>query len=302
MTSDIQISILVATRNRAAFLARLLSGLSVQLSTISFEVIVCDNGSSDDTADVVERAKTKLMIRYVQEKRPGKSRALNAAIKLARGDLVVFTDDDVLPKTDWLSQLHAATLRYPNVNIFGGRIDVNRKAVPEWILRSFNLMSLLTAAHSLGENHVYYGYGAYPFGPNMAIRRKVIDGFEAPYPEDLGPGTALPTGDETGFLIQFSPPSAIDRLFVPSARVVHEVEAENVIFKTALIRCFLAGRAIGSLGLPPVAKHNPKTVSTPMVIIERLNSCASPQEFACITVRYFGYILERFRVRRSYRN
>jgi hypothetical protein len=111
----------------------------------------------------------------------------------------------------------------------------------------------------------------------------------------------MPTGDESGFLMQFSPPSASDRLFVPAARVTHEVEAENVAFKTALTRCFLAGRAIGCLGLPPVARHAPQDVSTPVVVLERLRSCGSLQELACITMRFFGYINGRHRMNSAHK-
>ncbi len=67
----------------------------------------------------------RLQIHYVREDRPGKSRALNAALRIAQGKLMVFTDDDVVPQPDWLSQLYSAAQRYPDVNIFGGQIDVN---------------------------------------------------------------------------------------------------------------------------------------------------------------------------------
>lgn len=293
--NTLEISVVVATRNRASSLARLLNGLTQQVGAPPFEVIVSDNGSRDHTARVVREAPQCLTRQYVYVDRPGKSRALNAAIRLARGELVVFTDDDVLPQPDWLAHMHAASMEFTDCNIFGGRIDVNLVSVPTWVRRSFNLMALLTSAHNLGDSNQRYGYGEYPFGPNMAIRKHLLSGMAAPYPEHMGPGTAMPTGDESGFLIQFSPPGFTDRLFMPAARVEHEVEAENVAFKTALSRCFLAGRAIGSLGLPPVARHAPEALSTPVVALERLRACSSPQELACITVRFFGYINGRYR-------
>ncbi|MFO7684764.1 MAG: glycosyltransferase family 2 protein [Desulfobacterales bacterium] len=290
-------SVIIATRNRSGALSRLLEGLTCQQDAPPFEVIIGDNGSTDDTAAVIERARGFMPVNRIWEERPGKSRALNAALKHVHSPLVVFTDDDVVPTPRWLAELHTASEQYKGCRIFGGRIDVDPTTVPRWVRRSYNLMSLLTSAHNLGDSNRPYGYGEYPFGPNMAIRKHLLLEKTAPYPELMGPGTSMPTGDESGFLMQFSPPGRVDRLYVPAACVIHDVEPENVAFKTALIRCFQAGRAIGSLGLPPVAKLNPKTVSISRVTIDRLRSCGSPQELACITVRFLGYIRGRYQMR-----
>jgi glucosyl-dolichyl phosphate glucuronosyltransferase len=296
MSESLQISVVVGTRNRAPSLARLLNGLANQVNAPAFEVIVGDNGSSDHTSQVVRDASECLKKGYVRVERPGKSRALNAALKYARGELVVFTDDDVSPQPDWLATMHLASREYTDCNIFGGRIDVNIESVPKWIRRSFNLMGLLASAHNLGGSNIRYGWGGYPFGPNMAIRKNILAGMETPYPEHIGPGTALPTGDETGFFLQFSPPEAQDRLFVPSARVLHEVELENVAFKSAVKRCFLAGRASACLGMPAVNPRENGIASIPVVTMDRVRSCCSLQEFACITVRCLGYVYERYRI------
>ena len=293
--NNVDLSVIVATRNRANSLFRLLDSLSQQIDPPNFQVIVSDNGSYDHTSEVVKNASKLFPIHYIKVPRPGKSHALNETFKHAIGSLLVFTDDDVVANSSWLRFLYEASINFKDCNIFGGRIDVDFKYVPEWVRKSFNLKGLLTSAHNLGDSFIRYGYGAYPFGPNMAIRRHLIAGLIAPYPENMGPGALIPIGDETGFLIRFSPPESKDRLYVPSACVMHEVEPENVAFKTALIRCFLAGRAIGLLGLPPVANRDPKTVSIKMVMLERLRSCASPQELICIIARYLGYISEKNR-------
>jgi hypothetical protein len=293
MNEEIGLSVIVATRNRALSLARLLNGLDEQDRTPLFEVIIGDNGSTDNTAEIVENFTNRMLIRYVRVERPGKGRALNAALALARGALVVLTDDDVLPRQDWLSGMYRASREHPQCNIFGGRIQVNIEAVPSWVRRSFNLMGLLTSAHDKGENVVPYGYGEYPFGPNMAIRQHLIANLEAPYPEDMGPGTAHPIGDETQFFMQFSPPEANDRLFVPSACVLHEVEVDNVAFKFAVKRCFLAGRVGARLGLPAVTQQNHGSNSNLMVALDRIRTCRTLREFACIGARYLGYISAR---------
>jgi glycosyltransferase involved in cell wall biosynthesis len=289
MKTSFDLSVVLSTRNRSASLARLLDGLAGQIGAPPFEVIIGDNGCNDDTADVIERAQTRLTIRSVREERLGKSRALNAALKLARGELIVFTDDDVLPQSDWLAQLHVAALRQTDANIFGGRIEVNTKAVPGWILKSFNLMGPLTSAHDNGPSFVPYDYGTYPFGPNMAIRRNLLKGISSPFPVHIGPGTSQPVGDESFFFVQFSPPHADDRLFVPSASVFHEIQPKNVVFISALKRCFLLGRCHAWLALPPVARRREERESIPKLMADRLKTCQSIRELCCLSARFIGY-------------
>lgn len=291
MMNNTKISVLVATRNRFLSLSCLLNGLSSQINAPPFEVIISDNGSSDDLSSVIERARNRLRINYLRRESPGKSRALNAALRLAKGDLIVFTDDDVLPQSDWLAQLNAAANRHPDGNIFGGLIEVNLEKVPLWIKKSYNLMGLLTSAHNHGDADTIYSFGQYPFGPNMAIRGNLLTGLNAPYPEHLGPGTKYPVGDESVFLMQFSPPNAQDRIFVPDARVYHNVEPENVVFTSALRRCFLAGYGQKYLKCPSLPEPSHETPSTFGLILARLHSCKSFPEFVCITARYIGYLI-----------
>ena len=289
MMTNPQISVVLATRNRSASLASLLSGLYAQVNAPPFEVIVGDNGSSDDTPAVVETARSRLQIKYMREDRPGKSRALNAALRLAQGKLIVFTDDDVQPYPDWLACMYAASIAYPECNIFGGRIVVDLNNVPAWVSRSYNLMGLLACKHDRGNVDCRYGYNEYPFGPNMAVRRHCLTGYNNPYPEHLGPGSVFPVGDESAFFLLFSPPEATDRLFVARSCVIHEVEEENIMFFSAAKRCYLAGRANGMQGFEVYLPHESAHVSTKSLIFARLKTCRSLRELFCITVRYLGY-------------
>ena len=287
-----RISVVVATLNRARLLERLLEGLAKQTDPPPFEVVVADNGSIDDTPAVIDDFRSELTLHSVRVPEPGKGRALNAALALAQGEIIVFTDDDVMPEPDWLFEIHRAASDFPMHNVFGGRIKVDLAAVPGWIGRSFNLKGLLTSAHDKGGSPVTYGYAEYPFGPNMAVRRKLLAEGMRLYPEDMGPGTQQPVGDETGFFLRISPPDAKDRLFVPSARVLHEVEPENVAFGKALKRCYQAGIAHGRLRLPAVARGalpEDPSPSTAALIVQRLRSTRSVRELACIASRYLGY-------------
>jgi len=99
------VSIVIATRNRQALLGRTLDVLAGQRWPAGqCEIIVADNGSTDGTPEAVERAMTgEICVRYLFVPTPGKSHAVNAALGVARGDLIAFTDDDVQPSPEWVA-------------------------------------------------------------------------------------------------------------------------------------------------------------------------------------------------------
>lgn len=99
-------SVAVSTYQRAERLPQLVRALEGQtLDPGEFEVVICDNGSSDDTADVLRdlSQQTRLQLRVVRlDVNRGPARGRNAAWRAARAPLVAFTDDDCLPQPGWL--------------------------------------------------------------------------------------------------------------------------------------------------------------------------------------------------------
>lgn len=294
--AELDASIIVATRNRAASLARFLSNLSVSSDTVSWELVIVDNGSTDETPGIVASSGGTFPLASVVVPRAGKSIALNEGIKQARGRLLVFTDDDVIPEETWLEALVLAAATNPSANVFGGRVCVEEKDMPRWIRKSYNLRGLLTSEHFKSPETVRYGPGDYPFGPNLAVRASKLEGIKEPWPVDRGPGTALPVGDESAFLARISPPHATDRLFVPGAVVHHEVEPENVSFSGAIRRCYLAGKAHGSLAWSRYTPEAQPGVHPLKVIVHRIAHCRSIREFVCSTARVWGFFQGRRRL------
>jgi glycosyltransferase involved in cell wall biosynthesis len=92
-----EVSLVIATRDRAPFLARALESLASQSVAPPFEVIVADNGSTDATAQVVaERvAAAPYALRSVYVGEPNRAAARNAGIEASSGAIVAFVDDDV---------------------------------------------------------------------------------------------------------------------------------------------------------------------------------------------------------------
>ena len=100
-------SIIICTLNRAHSLEAALESVS-RLSVpegLSVELLIIDNGSTDDTAEVVRRQSPKFPIRYILEPQRGLSNARNRGVAEAVGSILLFTDDDVRLPEDWLRAL-----------------------------------------------------------------------------------------------------------------------------------------------------------------------------------------------------
>ena len=105
------VSVVVSTFNRAHLLPRLVDALAAQDIASPFEVLIVDNGSSDDTASVLEElaAATPIDLRVFHIARnDGPAPARNLAWREARAPLIAFTDDDCVPSPGWLGALVVA--------------------------------------------------------------------------------------------------------------------------------------------------------------------------------------------------
>ena len=100
------LSVIVSTYDRPAFLEKVLRGYAAQ-SDKEFELVVADDGSGPETADVIARARSshKLPILHVRHADDGfrKTLILNRAIVAARGDYLMFTDGDCIPRDDLIA-------------------------------------------------------------------------------------------------------------------------------------------------------------------------------------------------------
>ena len=116
------ISILVRSRNDEAFIAKTLSAVLNQECAIPFEVICCDDGSTDRTAEIIDSIPgTVRLPRPEGEYRPGQR--LNYMIRHSRGDLIVFNNADAVPvNRRWLSELVAPLLEGAADAVYGNQL------------------------------------------------------------------------------------------------------------------------------------------------------------------------------------
>jgi glycosyltransferase involved in cell wall biosynthesis len=244
-----EVSIVVATRNRPALLDRLLASLdAARPGDFRRELVVVDNGSRPDlaaaTADVVARVDGPA--RLVSEPRRGKSRALNTAIGVARGEMLAFLDDDVLARPGYLAGVRAA-LDQP-YRVFGGRVlPVWPYPPARWVTGDGALQTSRgpVVVHDYGDRPLEYDRPMRrPIGCNFLIRREVLErvgGFD----ERLGPGAgdgSLMGGEESDLLARCQRDG--ERiLYWPSIAVEHPVDPARMTKAYFRYRMFCSGRS-----------------------------------------------------------
>ena len=102
------ISVIIPTYNRAPYLALTLAGFAQQ-TIKDWELVLLDDGSTDETRAVAESFSTQLNIVYIRQDNAGRSAARNHALQVATGDIILFSDDDRIPCPEFVAA-HLATL------------------------------------------------------------------------------------------------------------------------------------------------------------------------------------------------
>jgi GT2 family glycosyltransferase len=169
-------SVVIATYNRAGDLRDTLASLAGLTPNGTWEVIVVDNNSTDGTRQVVEAAASHFPapLRYVFEAEQGRSPALNAGIRLAEGDIIVTTDDDVRVEPDWLDRA-AAGLERLGCDYVGGRVlPIWGGPRPAWLPNRGGKHWAVIALLDYGTEPIEFG-ARVPLGVNMAFRRSAFE-------------------------------------------------------------------------------------------------------------------------------
>jgi glycosyltransferase involved in cell wall biosynthesis len=117
-----ELSLIICTRNRASQLAESLRSLTRLQYSPPWEVVIVDNGSKDETQDVIKNFSGSLLLKTVVEPQAGLGRARNRGWTTAQGDIVAFTDDDCYPAQDFLSSVVRCFEEDRRLGFIGGRI------------------------------------------------------------------------------------------------------------------------------------------------------------------------------------
>ncbi|MBK7900536.1 MAG: glycosyltransferase [Betaproteobacteria bacterium] len=178
----------------------------------------------------------KLPLTILTEPKRGKNRALNRALQEPLGELVVFTDDDILADPRWLVELQGCAARHPEADLFGGSIVPAWEQEPDaWIVDAIpGCVAFAVSDPSWSDGPIA---PTRIWGANMMVRRKVFEqGLK--FNDQVGPNKGLYImGSETEFTVRVAK-LGHGCWYCPGARVRHIIRANQ------LTRAWIMNRAV----------------------------------------------------------
>lgn len=218
-------TVIVCTYNRADSLRDTLAALQAQevAPDRQWEIIVVDNNSSDHTRYVVEEVRVSCKrIVYAFEAVQGLSHARNHGIARADGNVILFTDDDVLPEPDWLESTLTGLSKF-RADACGGYIaPIWETAPPRWLTERF--YGFLAIRNDRADDFLVKPGDTPPFGANMAFRKAVFDKVGLFDGNRGRKGETLASGED-GEMFQRILAAGLVVAFLGSARVHHKIES-----------------------------------------------------------------------------
>lgn len=172
------ITAIICTYNRAKYIGPLLESLAANdLPKIEYEILLVDNNCTDKTREICDAyaaAHPDVQFRYTVEPVQGLSAARNRGIREAKGEIIVYIDDDALVDTHYLRDYAEWFASHPETMACGGPIiPLYETAEPDWMTPYTK--SLLTAWMDYGNKPRKYPKGRFPGGGNAAYRKSVFE-------------------------------------------------------------------------------------------------------------------------------
>ena len=223
-------SIIICTLNRADHLRQTLASLArVHVpADWDVELLVVDNGSTDDTEGVVTSSSIPgVHVHYHVEPHRGQCYARNKGLGLARGEIILFTDDDVRFPGHWLEEMCKPILG-GQAKAVAGSIRIPESLLRPWVDDIHKSYYLACEWWDVEHPHVM-------IGANMAFARTVLEKVPA-FDTELGPG-ALGFGDDVLFSWQ------VEEAGFPIASAGRGAAVEHHFDPSRLRRCALLQRA-----------------------------------------------------------
>jgi glycosyltransferase involved in cell wall biosynthesis len=238
MLSGYMISIVIPTRNRADLLAPALHSLTRQtFPADEYEVLVIDNGSTDQTALVVQDFSVRLgNLRYFYEPEPGLHAGRHRGMLEAHGELLVFADDDIEAFPSWLASISEA-FADPGVAMVGGNnLPLFLEPPPAWLERLWDRPSIkgdralpaLSVIELSAENPEFGPHLVW--GCNFAIRKNVLLAAGGFHPDGMPKDLIRFRGDGETHVSRYVAESGKKCVFHPGASVYHKVTPDRMSF------------------------------------------------------------------------
>jgi glycosyltransferase involved in cell wall biosynthesis len=231
------ITVAICTRNRARFLQRAVESVLPQM-TGETELLIVDSASTDDTPEVAARlAADNPRVKVWHEQQPGICAARNAALVKAKGEYVLFFDDDELAETGWL-QAYMNFLKNPPSSrlgcVGGPYIAQHEVPPPAWMNPEYG-------AFDVGGVQRVLTCGTNLSGGNCAYPRALVCHFG-------GFDSGLTRHEDSDLNIRLRN-AGYEIWWLPNARIFHQIPADRLNFRALVRIAFNEGRSVALLRL-----------------------------------------------------
>ena len=242
------LSVIIPTRNRVSLLKNALFSITKQtFPSDQFEVIVVDNGSTDETAEICEEYKSKLPgFQRIYDECPGLHVGRHLGLKHARGEILVYADDDIEAFPTWLEGI-AEAFEDKDVALVGGKnLPKFETEPPDWLMKMWlqahpegkvlGSLSILDLGDSIKDINP-----SYVFGCNFSIRKSILletDGF---HPDAMPQELIKYRGDGESYVSRYVLEKGYKTLYHPKVSVYHLVSKERMTSKYFYHRSYIQG-------------------------------------------------------------
>lgn len=245
---EITSSVLIPTYNRSTELLEAVQSVIAQDAQFEFEILILDNASDPTLRIDVGKisARSRMTIQYIPVPEIGLHNCRHAGAKVARGEILVFVDDDVIANKGWLQSM-VDTFNDPAVHLVGGPILPRYESdPPDWLeefwkttakgKRSCSYLSLLDFGREPCQIDPDYIWGA-----NFAIRRETLNRVGGFHPDSLPWELRRFRGDGETAVTHKARSLKLKAFYQPVALVFHRVPQSRMTIEYFEKRAYLQG-------------------------------------------------------------
>lgn len=211
--SDFMISVVIPTYNSEKTILKTLKGLKNQTYK-DFEVIVVDDGSNDKTIEIIEDFKKEFNLKLIKQEHTGPAFARNLGAKNSRGEIILFTDADCIPDTNWVKEMIKPFENKETVGVSGTYETLNKGS----IIARFEGYEIEKRHEKMKKAERIDFIGTY----SAAYRKEIFEkfnGFDTSFPTASGEDPELSFRlAEAGYKMVFNPRAFVFHPHVDSLR------------------------------------------------------------------------------------
>jgi glycosyltransferase involved in cell wall biosynthesis len=268
MPAGVLITVAICTRNRASFLEQAVCSVVPQM-TGDAELLIVDNASTDNTPELAARlAAASPNVKVWREDELGLSVARNAALKLARGQFVLFLDDDAVAEPGWLAAYQRFLSAPPSekIAVVGGAVFYKyEKPPPSWLNPD--------GVFDLGDSQKCLPYRDSPLGCNVAYFRKAALAVGM-FDTQLGrKGEKMMCREESDLNLRLQD-AGYEIWWLPDAAIRHVVHADRLNLRWVMYSAFKEGQSVA------IQRLNGKKDRTHRALFHFRRLAAAPFHFA----------------------